>query len=137
ISHMNTTTNSAGRAMFLGGVLLVILGPIAYNVQLHYFGQFVTPWYAAAMGTLGLALIVLALIRRWTVVRLIGIALCGLIVAFEWGFLLSFSRSPEYTGPPAGQAAPSFSALRADGTPFTERDLRGQGTALVFFRGRW
>lgn len=134
---MDTTTNSTGRALFLGGVLLAILGPVVYNVQMLVFEQLVTPWYAAVLGTLGLLLIVLALARRWTVVRLIGVAVVGLLVAFEWGFLLSFSRTPEYAGPLVGQAAPAFTALRGDGASFTERDLRGQATALLFFRGHW
>ncbi|HEY4451428.1 MAG TPA: redoxin domain-containing protein [Solirubrobacteraceae bacterium] len=34
---------------------------------------------------------------------------------------------------PAGTPAPSFTLARADGEPFTERDLQGRTTVLVFY----
>ena len=49
------------------------------------------------------------------------------------------TRLPAYAGPlEIGQPYPAFQTQRADGTPFTQADLRGdKGTVLVFFRGRW
>ncbi len=32
-----------------------------------------------------------------------------------------------------GSAAPSFTLMREDGERFTEQDLQGQGTVLVFY----
>ena len=48
-------------------------------------------------------------------------------------------RLPAYTGPvAAGQPFPEFATQRADGSPFTQRDLEGdQNNVMVFFRGRW
>jgi len=130
-------TSSAGRAWFLTGLALVLLSPAFYNFQVFALRQFVTPWYVAVLGTAGVLLMLMAVARRWTVLRLVLLAVCVVLVAFEWFFLVSLSRSPAYSGPGAGQAAPAFAAVRSDGTPFTSADLRGQATVLLFYRGHW
>jgi cytochrome oxidase Cu insertion factor (SCO1/SenC/PrrC family) len=47
------------------------------------------------------------------------------------------SKLPAYEGPArAGDKLPAFTTTRADGSPFTEKNLQsGQPSALVFFRG--
>jgi peroxiredoxin len=49
------------------------------------------------------------------------------------------TRLPLYKGPVAmGRPFPAFATVRADGSPFTQRDLQGdKNSVLVFFRGRW
>jgi peroxiredoxin len=38
----------------------------------------------------------------------------------------------------AGKPFPVFTTTKADGSPFTQRDLEGDRiTVMVFFRGRW
>jgi hypothetical protein len=98
-----------------------------------------TPWYAPALATLGTALILVALMRRFNVWRVAALLLIGALTAGEWWFLLSASVLPAYAGPAKeGQPFPAFTAARADGTPFTQDDLKGdQGTVMVFFRGHW
>jgi peroxiredoxin len=52
--------------------------------------------------------------------------------------LLVVFALPPYTGPvKAGQPFPEFATTLADGSSFTQNDLKGeQNTALFFFNGR-
>jgi hypothetical protein len=118
--------------------LAPVLGVVAYAFQVNA-GILTTPWYGPALATLGTALILVALRRRVSVWRVAALLLVGALTAGEWWFLLSYSTLPDYSGPVAeGQTFPEFAAARADGTPFTQDDLKGdRDTVLVFFRGRW
>ena len=53
--------------------------------------------------------------------------------------MLVATKSPTYTGPvQPGGTLPPFSAMRADGAPFTNKDVENEvRSVLVFFRGRW
>jgi hypothetical protein len=92
------------------------------------------PWTA----TLGVVCVGLALWQRRSVWRVLALLLLLLLAVAEWGFLLGLRLQP-YTGPvAAGESFPAFETARADGTPFTQRDLENdQNQVLVFFRGRW
>lgn len=131
-------TGSRGRLLFWSGIALAVLGIIIYAVQFQLLKQLTTPWYAPVLATVGVLFMLVAIRRRPSIVRLVGLALVGLVCVFEWHMLLSHGL-PKYVGPAeAGQSAPTFTATRADGSPFTDRDLAyGTPTALVFFRGRW
>jgi hypothetical protein len=111
---------------------------VAYAFQVNA-GVLRTPWYAPALDTVGMALILVALLRRVSVWRIAALLLIGALTAGEWWFLLSYSKLPEYRGPvSAGAPFPEFTAARADGTPFTQDNLKGdRDTVLVFFRGHW
>jgi hypothetical protein len=119
------------------GLGLAVLGILAYVVQIAA-QRLTTPWYMPIAATLGLVFVAVALWKKRTVWRVLALLLVGLLAGAEWAGLLG-ARLPAYTGPVvAGQALPSFATMRADGTPFTERDLEGdQHSVLVFFRGRW
>jgi len=120
------------------GIVLVLLGPALYVVQLR--AKILTvPWYALAVGTAGVALLLLAALRRPSVWRIGALAVAGLVTGAEWYFVLSLSTVPAYTGPvEAGVAFPPFRTTLADGSVFNQDSMRGdQNTALVFFRGRW
>jgi hypothetical protein len=114
-----------------------VLGPVAYLLQLR-IPVLTEPWYLPMAGTVAAILLLIAVLRRRGLWRILGLVFCGLLAGFEWMFLLGLAL-PAYTGPVAsGQPFPAFATLRADGTPFTQDDLRGeQNTVLVFFRGRW
>jgi len=116
----------------------VLLGPFLYVLQLRA-KQLSAPWYAPALATAGVALLLLALLRRRTVWRIAALALCGLLAGGEWYILLALSKLPVYSGPVSvGGSFPTFSTTLADGSPFDQDSLRAaQNTALVFFRGRW
>jgi hypothetical protein len=118
-------------------VLLGLLAPVAYFVQLN-MERLSKPWYLPILGTAAAALALCAFWQRWGVVRfLVGGALV-LLAAFEWS-LFAVTKLPEYKGPAAvGQPLPAFATNLADGSAFTEANLRGpQTTAMVFFRGKW
>jgi hypothetical protein len=119
------------------GVLAAIAGIVVYMAQMNA-GMLSTPWYAPALATLGVVLILVSLVRRFSVWRLAALLLVGAIMAFEWWLLLG-SALPAYAGPvKTGQPFPAFTAARADGEPFTQDNLKGdQDTILVFFRGHW
>ena len=96
------------------------------------------PWYMPALASLGVVLVLMSLLERRTVFRSFALLAVVLLAAAECAFLYAM-RLPPYTGPIAvGRPFPAFETRRADGTPFTQRDLAGdQNNVLVFFRGRW
>jgi hypothetical protein len=136
-SPETSTARGSGRGFFLLGWFLVFLGIGIYLVQLLALKQYVVPWYAPALATVGFLAMLVGISRRRGILRFVGLVLCGLLAAAQWHFVLIATRAPAYAGPPAGQQAPAFAAIRADGTPFTDRDLASQPTALIFFRGHW
>jgi hypothetical protein len=126
-----------GRTPTMLGLGLAVLGVLGYAIQL-WLGRLMMPWYMPILATLGVVLLVTALLWKRTVWRWFVLLALTLLAVGEWGFLYAL-RLPPYTGPVAvGQPFPAFKTSRADGTPFTQRDLAGdQNSALVFFRGRW
>ena len=133
-----TTPPPRRRPLFLAGVILFVLGPVIYFVQI-LARQLWTPWYLPALASLGVLLMVLSVRQRRGILRIAGlvcfVALCGL----EWYALLVATKTPAYTGPAqVGRNLPAFTAARADGRAFSNNDLAsGTRSVLVFFRGRW
>ena len=127
-----------GRPMLLLGVFLAVAGPVVLILLTFAAKILITPWYAPLLGTLGVALIILALMRSRSIWRWTAVAVFTLFVAFQWYALLAM-RTPAYTGPVKdGQPFPAFASRLADGSAFTQADLQGdQNTVMVFFRGHW
>jgi branched-subunit amino acid ABC-type transport system permease component len=124
---------------FLLGVLLVALGLAGVALELLVLKHLAVPWYAPLMATAGVASMLIAVKRRPTAARIIGLGFFCLFCVAEWWFLTWAIRLPAYTGPAhISKPFPAFAATLADGQSLTERDLRG-GTpsVVVFFRGRW
>lgn len=136
-SEAPTKPRSAGRTWLLLGLALAVLGVLAYVAQVGAM-RLTMPWYLPVTGTLAAALIIVSIRQARSVWRVLALVLVLLLAGMEWMFVFS-TRLPAYTGPLAvGQPFPEFATRRADGTPFTERDLVGrQRDVLVFFRGRW
>lgn len=132
------TRRSSGKRYVTLGLGLVLLGVVLFVVQLQVKILRV-PWYLPALGTMGVALLLVAALRKPTVLRIAVLALSALLASGEWYFLLSLSKLPVYVGPVAiGASFPAFTTILADGSPFDQQNLRGeQDTAMVFFRGRW
>lgn len=132
-----TPRHVPGRLYLLLGLALAPLGVIGYLVQLKQMHLSV-PWYMPILGTLAALLIITSLWQKRTVWRVLALIPVLLLAGFEWMFLLG-TQLPAYTGPVAvGQPFPTFATVKADGMPFTRRDLEGeQNSVLVFFRGRW
>ena len=126
-----------GRLSLALGLGLPVLGLVGYAVQIAN-QRLTAPWYLPLLASLGVVFLVLALWQARTVWRVLALLLVLLLAGAGWAFLLAL-RLPAYTGPvAAGQPFPAFTTTRADGTPFTQRDLEGdQDNMLVFFRGRW
>ena len=136
--QFKTTSRHPGRYLLLLGVFLAV-GGYALNFLLTFAAKIlVTPWYAPLLGTLGLALIILALMRSRSIWRWTVVVIFTLLVGFQWFALLAM-RLPDYTGPVKdGQPFPAFATTLADGSAFTQADLQGdQNTVMVFFRGHW
>src|SRR5262249_21366417 len=136
---MSHTPDRPSGRMALGlGVGCALLGLLLYGVQLSA-GRTDAPWYAPALATLGVVLVLASLQRRRGAWRALALVLVAFLAVFEWWFLLVYARLPAYAGPVrVGQPFPEFRVQTADGTPFTRADLSGgRATALVFFRGRW
>jgi energy-converting hydrogenase Eha subunit E len=129
---------SHGRLLFWTGIGLFVLGVVSAIVQ-YALKQLIVPWYAPVLATVGVGLLLISCRQQPTIVRCAGLGLVALGCAFEWYVLLVSTRMPQYTGPAqVGYQVPAFTALRADGSSFTDTDLKqGPPTALVFFRGRW
>jgi hypothetical protein len=137
IPSADAPRRSSGRFLLALGLCLTALGVIGYAGQLAA-QRLTTPWYMPAAATLGVVCLVASVWRRRTVWRVLALLLVALLAGAEWAFLLAM-RLPPYTGPVvAGRPFPAFTTARADGKPFTLRDLEGgPDSVLVFFRGRW
>jgi hypothetical protein len=133
-----TTPRHPGRSLLLLGALVAIAGPVLGIVLMFVAKILITPWYMPLLGTLGVALIVLALMRSRSIWRWTALVIFTLFVGFQWWALLGM-RTPAYTGPVKdGQPFPVFATTLADGSTFTQTDLQGdQNTVVVFFRGHW
>jgi hypothetical protein len=129
---------STGRRYFWLGLGLALLGIIAYLFQLVVLKYLVSPWYLPVTGTLGALLLLASVWQRRGVWRVVVLLLVTLLAIGEWRIMIK-AQLPPYMGPVVvGKPMPAFATQRADGTPFSQRDLEGkQNTVLVFFRGRW
>jgi hypothetical protein len=139
---MNTSSAAApgrppGRLLLALGLGLAALGLLGYAGQL-WAQRLTRPSYLPWSATLGAALVVAALWQARSVWRVLALLVVLLLAGAEWAFLL-VPRLPAYAGPvEVGRPFPEFATARADGTPFTRSDLRGdRNHVLVFFRGRW
>lgn len=132
------TPKSRHRLAFLAGLVLCLLAPAAYVLQVR-LKNLGTPWYMPIVSTLGVALMVGSLWRRRGLLRALVLVPFLLLSGLEWFFVAVATRTPTYSGPAhPGVKAPAFSATLADGTPFTQADFEKNGTTvLVFYRGRW
>ena len=124
--------------MLFLGVFLAVAGPGLMMLLTFAAKILITPWYAPVLGTLGVALIILALTRRRSIWRWTAVVIFTLFVAFQWYAVLAM-RTPAYTGPVKdGEPFPAFATTLADGSVFTQEDLKGdRNTVMVFFRGHW
>jgi hypothetical protein len=130
---------AAGRGYLWGGLFLAVLAIALCVVQFMALRRLVVPWHLPALTTLGAVLLLVALTRRRSVTRIVAFVLIVALAAFEWHFLLNLTTLPGYTGPAqTGQPLPAFQTRLADGSSFSDSDLRdGVPTVMVFFRGRW
>jgi hypothetical protein len=133
-----TTSRHPGRSLLLLGALVAVTGPVLGLLLMFAAKILITPWYMPLLGTLGVALIVLALMRSRSIWRWTALVIFTLFVGFQWWVLLAM-RTPAYTGPvKEGLPFPAFATALADGSTFTQADLQGdQNTVMVFFRGHW
>lgn len=128
-----------GRGWLWLGVGLCLISFVLYFVQTFQFKHLVTPWYLPILFTLGMLLALVSVGQRRTWGRVATSLVLALLCAGEWYFMLSMSLLPDYTGPlQIGKKIPTFTTTFADGSSFTDQDLRkGAPTALVFYRGHW
>ena len=133
-----TTARNPGRSLLLLGMLLAVAGYVLMMLLMFAAKILITPWYAPLLGSLGVALIILAVMRSRSIWRWTALLIFTLFVAFQWYALLAM-RTPAYTGPVKdGQPFPAFATTLADGSAFTQAVLQGdQNTVMVFFRGHW
>ena len=132
------TLRHPGRSLLLLGVFLALAGPVLMILLIFAAKILITNWYGPLLGTLGLALIILALMRSRSIWRWTAVVIFTLLVGFQWWALFAM-RLPAYTGPVKdGDPFPAFATTLADGSAFTQDDLKGdQNTVMVFFRGHW
>ena len=128
---------AGGRSWLLLGLAVAVLGVLAYVAQVAAL-RLGMPWYLPFTGILAVILVIRSLREARSVWRYLALVFVLLLTGMEWMFVLS-TRLPSYAGPiEVGKPFPVFTTLRADGTPFMERDLGGDhNDVIVFFRGRW
>ncbi len=142
MTDVSTTTTaidrSRGRGLLWAGIVVGLLGIPLYVVQFQ-MGMFTVPWYQPALAALGVLLLLGAVARRRSITRLIALVLVAAFAGLDSYFVVSMSKLPSYEGPArVGQKMPAFRTVKADGTPFTEKELQsGKFNVLVFNRGRW
>src|SRR5713226_9154043 len=127
------TLRHPGRSLLLFGVFLAVAAPVLNILLMLAAKILITPWYAPLLGTLGVALIILALMRSRSIWRWTAAVLFTLLAAAQWLMLFAMGL-PAYTGPVKdGQPFPAFATTLADGSAFTQDDLKGdQNTVMVF-----
>ena len=132
------TLRHPGRSLLLLGVFVALAGPVLMILLTFVAKILITNWYGPLLGTLGVALIVLALMRSRSIWRWTALVIFTLLAGFGWWALFAM-RLPDYTGPVKdGQTFPAFATTLADGSAFTQDDLKGdQNTVMVFFRGHY
>src|SRR5438105_263125 len=81
-------------------IVCVILSVALYVVQIS-FKVLTTPWYMPILGSLGGLLLFVAVTQRPSLWRILSLLVFGGLAAFEWYFLLVFTRVPPYDGPVA------------------------------------
>jgi hypothetical protein len=133
-----TPARNPARSLLLLGMFLAVAGYVLMMLLMFAAKILITPWYAPFLGTLGVSLIILAVMRSRSIWRWTALVFFTLFVAFQW-YALFAMRTPAYTGPlKVGQPFPAFATTMADGSAFTQADLQGdQNTVMVFFRGHW
>ena len=134
---MNSTPTRPGRKHLWLGIALAIGGIAAFIAQVS-MAHLKTPWYLPVTGTLAFVLVAYAIWQARGIGRAVALLLMFLIAGAEWGMTLGFG-TPTYAGPIAeGKPFPTFAALKADGSPFSQRELEGDADSImVFFRGHW
>lgn len=131
-------TVTTGRVWVVLANLAMFGGLLAMVVQFFVLKHLDVPWYMAVLGTLGAVLIAVAMFQRRSLFRGLALALFVALTALEWYTLVVLVRLPAYAGPArVGEPIPEFTTTLADGSSFSDRDLRGDPAVLVFFRGRW
>jgi hypothetical protein len=138
---MNDVYKSAsrhpGRSLLFLGMFVAVAGPVLMFVLMFAAKILITPWYAPILGTVGVALIILAMMRSRSIWRWTAVVIFTLLVAFQWWALFAM-RLPAYTGPVKNREPfPAFATTLADGSAFTQDNLKDQNTVMVFFRGHW
>lgn len=127
-----------GRRWLLFAALLAALAIGVWMMQLFVLRSTALPWYVPVLGAGAVILAAAAFWRKPSLVRGLMALLVVAVGGFEVVFFAYGSLLPKYEGPAkSGAQFPAFSAVRADGTPFTDAELRGHPTVLTFFRGRW
>jgi hypothetical protein len=115
-----------------------VLGVAAMLVQQFALKIMRTPWYSPVLATVGVVLLVVALARRRSIPRVIGLVLVAAFAGLQWYLFGVLLKLPAYQGPEVGRPVPAFAATFADGRTFRDADLRdGSRHLLVLFRGRW
>jgi hypothetical protein len=128
---------SRGRGYFWAGLGVCLFG-VAATVAQFALQIMKTPWYSPVLATVGAVLLVVAVVRRRSIPRVIGLVLVAGFAGLQWYFLGVLMKLPDYQGPEAGRPVPTFAATLADGRTFRDNDLRdGARHVLVIFRGRW
>lgn len=132
------TAQHPGRSLLLLGMFVAVAGTALMFLMTFALKILVAPWYAPILGTVGVALIILALRRSRSMWRWTALVFFTLFTAFQWWALFAM-RTPAYTGPVKdGQPFPAFATTLADGSSFTQDNLKGdQNTIMIFFRGHW
>jgi hypothetical protein len=126
-----------GRGLLWLGMIVALSGIVIFFVLL-YAKILIAPWYVPILASLGAALLLVALVRAQSIWRWTALLLFTAFAAAVWVMLLVVFALPPYTGPvKAGQPFPEFATTLADGSSFTQNDLKGeQNTAMFFFNGR-
>jgi hypothetical protein len=129
---------SPGRAFFWVGIGAALLGPAVAAAQFSLKQLFV-PWYSPVLATFAIVLLLVAVARRRSILRVGALVAVAAFAGWQWYILAVALKLPAYEGTAQpGQAFPAFHSSLADGRPFTEADLRdGSRRVMVFFRGPW
>lgn len=125
-----------GRGLYLAAWALALGSGAVYYTLIFTRGIFQIPWYFVAASTLAVVLAIAGLFKKRGILRYAATLILALIAFTAW--MPAVMKVPPYEGPVVvGKPLPVVLGKKADGTPFTNADLIGKRTAVVFYRGWW
>src|SRR5439155_8912198 len=90
---------SRGRGYLWAGLGVCVLGLALAVAQVALLRYLATPWYSPALATLGLLLLLVAVVKRPTVVRILALLLVAALAGWLWFGMGLRSKLPAYEGP--------------------------------------
>src|SRR5215813_8167031 len=115
-----------GRRLLWLGMVVALSGIVIFFVLLNA-RILIAPWYIPILASLGAGLLLLSLVRARSIWRWAAFLFFAAFATAVWVMLLVVLATPAYAGPvKGGQPFPEFATTLADGSSFSQNELKGE-----------